>query len=186
MQGGAPGALLTLDISSSMTGWCVYKDGSYKKSGTLQGADAKRPGTERIIAMADSITGRLEVEAPDIIVIEDTYARSGFNSSKLLDRIHGAVIYRAAFEGIPVSYIAIPTWRAACGFPSTFALKKSGIKSCSKEYKRLSIRLASEITGYTITDDNEADAICIGAAWLIRSFPEDGRLDYIKEAAGNG
>lgn len=63
--------LIALDTSIQKTGFSVFEDGVYKKSGVLK-QDRKVSGDEALYCESKKILDFLKAENPDIVVVETT------------------------------------------------------------------------------------------------------------------
>ena len=158
--------MISLDISTSCTGYAIWINGVYSSSGVLY-RDIKSDELKNIIIMGENILDLLSKEQPDHIVIEDTFCGKRMLSSKALDRLHGIVIsYAISNPFTSIDYINVLHWRKLLDFPSNPTLSKLGIQNKTKYLKSLSIERAKRYKA-SLSDDNEADAINIGDAFLL-------------------
>ena len=159
--------LLSLDTSSTITGYSVFEDGVYKVSGVLNWSHCKSV-EERLQLMLIDIIQHIQRYDPDIIVIEKDVVGSGKRQNtatintlvKLIGGVWGYItMINSEYpmdEPKHFYYEYSPTeWR-----------KLVGIKGKKREeYKTASIQKVKEDYGIEV-DDNEADAINIGLAYI--------------------
>lgn len=147
--------LLSLDTSSSCTGYAVYVDCKLKKHGALDLKRSKEPYKYR--RMIKLIKELLDKEKPDIVVAELPCVHAGIQSHRLLERILGVV--EDCCEDRNIYYHEeIPShWRCL--------VKTSPVPKGRKEVKAWDISLVKELFGVEVGDD-EADAILIGLAYI--------------------
>ena len=69
--------LLSLDTSSTKTGWAVFKNGIYKESGVLDWSHIKDNTEDRLQIMYIDIIQHIQKYEPDILVIEKDIVGSG-------------------------------------------------------------------------------------------------------------
>lgn len=153
---------ISLDISTTGTGYSIYErtetgECQILKSGVIrkQGGKAK----DRFPEMAKEILNIIVESGAEIILAEGVFFQKGLRSIEYLLKLHGVAEYAAGLIGIPYEIITTATWRSKCHFPCNLTKEK-------KDYKQLSLLFATELCGKEITDDNQADAICIGYAFF--------------------
>lgn len=162
--------LLSLDTSSTKTGWAIFKNGLYKESGVLKWGHVKNT-EERLQLMYIDIIQHIDKYQPDILVIEKDVVGSGkrLNMSTInaLVKLIGGVwaycvqlnmdtmmdISTGDFKVFYVEY-SPPEWR------NLINLKGRN----RDEYKAASIKRIKDVYNLDV-DDNEADAINIGEAY---------------------
>ena len=156
--------LLSLDTSSSKTGWAYYLSGKYKKSGVidLDTKECKKKyksnSEKRIEDMCLAVWDLLQKHKPDIIVIEKLNVSRNMNATRVLLKVIG-MVYAYYILADDCSYFEIqPTqWRSQLGM-------QSGRKK-RDELKQMSIEYVKNTLGKDVTDD-EADSICQGLAYI--------------------
>ncbi len=162
--------LLSLDTSSSKTGWAYFENAKYKKSGVidLDTKECKKKYKEnsekRIEDMCLAVLDLLKKIKPDIIVIEKLNVSRNMNAVRVLSKVIGAV-YTYYISNDDCSYFEIqPTqWRSKLDM-------QSGRKK-RDELKQLSVEYVKNTLGIDVTDD-EADSICAGVGY-IKMFSEE-------------
>lgn len=148
--------LISLDTSTSCTGWCVFINGTYSKSGVIDKKKIK-DGKLRLKEMCSAILSFIAKEKPDIIVIENTVVTRNAEAQRMLTMILG-VVYGYCITYDIDYYLLRPTeWR------SLISKEKKGRKR--DELKLWSINKVKDLYGIDISDD-ESDAILIGTALL--------------------
>ena len=156
--------MLSLDTSSSKTGWAYFLAGRYIKSGVinLDTKECKKKykdnSDKRIEDMCLAVWNLLQNYKPDIIVIEKLNVSRNMNATRVLSKVIGAV-YTYYILTDDCSYFEIqPTqWRSQLGMQSG--------KKKRDELKRLSIEYVRNTLGKEVTDD-ESDSICQGLAYI--------------------
>ena len=156
--------MLSLDTSSSKTGWAYFLSGKYKKSGVidLDTKECKKKykdnSEKRIEDMCLAIWNLLQKYEPDIIVIEKLNVSRNMSATRVLSKVIG-VVYTYHILADDCFYFEIqPTqWRSKLGM-------QSGRKK-RDELKRLSIEYVKNTLGVDVSDD-EADSICAGVAYI--------------------
>ena len=163
--------LLSLDTSSTKTGWAVFKNGIYKESGVLDWSHVKET-EDRLLLMYIDIIQHIQKYEPDILVIEKDIVGSGKRQNMstintLVKLIGGIWAYCVQLNmdtpmNLPTGEFIIfyveytpSEWRSLVGIN---ARKRDDCKVAS-------IKLIKDMYGKNV-DDNEADAINIGQAYI--------------------
>ena len=163
--------LLSLDTSSTKTGWAIFKNGIYKESGVLDWSHVKET-EDRLLLMYIDIIQHIDKYEPDILVIEKDIVGSGKRQNMstintLVKLIGGVWAYciqlnmdtpmnfqTGEFNIFYIEYTP-SEWRGLVG-----------IKACKRDdCKTASIKIIKDIYNIDV-DDNEADAINIGQAYI--------------------
>ena len=152
--------ILALDIASKTTGYAIFKNNTYSKSGTIKVESViHKFACERFTDMADSITGLIGNIHPDIVVYEAPYIDGlEIQSCEYLYKLCGTTELFCNHKHIPVYSYPANDWRTDLDLYDRYRT--------TSEYKALSIKTAFTITNKLISDDNEADAVCIGSAFI--------------------
>lgn len=164
--------LLSLDTSSTKTGWAVFKNGIYKESGVLDWSRIKDNTEDRLQIMYIDIIQHIQKYEPDILVIEKDIVGSGkrqnMSTINTLVKLIGGVwayciqlnmdtpmnLLAGEFNIFYVEYTP-SEWRSLVGIT---ARKREDCKAAS-------IKRIKDIYNIDV-DDNEADAINIGEAYI--------------------
>ena len=133
------------------TGWALYIDGKYRESGII---------IFDVREVSYKFTGALRA---DFVVYEWTNMP---NQQRKKDKISQALQQDAIWticqlHGIESEGMSPSTWRNILDFPKAGDLGRNQLKDLAKVK-------ASQIAGREITSEDEADAICQGAAWVKR------------------
>lgn len=156
--------LLSLDTSSSKTGWAYFEAAKYIKSGVID-FDTKEHkkkykdnSDERVEDMCLAVLDLLKKIKPDIIVVEKLNVSRNMNAVRVLSKVIGAV-YTYYILSDDCSYFEIqPTqWRSQLDM-------QSGRKK-RDELKQLSVEYVKNTLGIDVADD-EADSICAGIGYI--------------------
>ena len=163
--------MLSLDTSSSKTGWAYFLDGKYKKSGIidLDTKECKKKykdnSGKRIEDMCLLVWDLLQNYKPDIIVIEKLNVSRNMNAVRVLSKVIGTVYtYYILNEDCFYFEIQPTQWRSQLDM-------QSGRKK-RDELKRLSVEYVKKTLGIDVTYD-EADSICAGVGY-IKMFTQGG------------
>ena len=164
--------LLSLDTSSTKTGWAVFKNGIYKESGVLDWSHIKDNTEDRLQIMYIDIIQHIQKYEPDILVIEKDIVGSGKRQNMstintLVKLIGGIWAYCVQLNmdtpmNLPTGEFVVfyveytpSEWRSLVGIN---ARKRDDCKTAS-------IKLIKDMYSKDV-DDNEADAINIGQAYI--------------------
>ena len=163
--------LLSLDTSSTKTGWAIFGNGIYEESGVLDWSHVKET-EDRLLIMYIDIIQLINKYEPDILVIEKDIVGSGKRQNMstintLVKLIGGVWAYciqlnmdtpmnlpAGEFNIFYVEYTP-SEWRSLVGIT---ARKREDCKAAS-------IKRIKDIYNIDV-DDNEADAINIGEAYI--------------------
>ena len=163
--------LLSLDTSSAKTGWAIFENGIYEESGVLDWSHVKET-EDRLLIMYIDIIQLINKYEPNILVIEKDIVGSGKRQNMstintLVKLIGGIWAYcvqlnmdtpmnfqTGEFNVYYVEYTP-SEWRKLVGIT---ARKRDDCKTAS-------IKRIKDIYNLDV-DDNEADAINIGEAYI--------------------
>ena len=163
--------LLSLDTSSTKTGWAIFGNGIYEESGVLDWSHVKET-EDRLLIMYIDIIQLINKYEPDILVIEKDIVGSGKRQNMstintLVKLIGGIWAYCVQLNmNTPMN---LPTGEFIVYYieytPSEWR-KLVGITARKRDdCKAASIKLIKDMYGKDV-DDNEADAINIGQAYI--------------------
>ncbi len=102
-----------------------------------------------------------------VIVVEEVRPEGGYGVGN--QKTHKALMYlQAALEflihdnypNVKIEYLYPSSWRAALGIKNGRGIKRTSLKEADIEYVKNNFTLDKEI------NDDEADAICIGLAYI--------------------
>lgn len=147
--------LLALDQSSAITGWAIFENGEFVKSGVLD-IKKEHDSETRVRNMMLLIGCLIRSKHPDCVVIEDAYRHFNEATYKMLNQIQGAILYYCYDAELPLKILAASTWRSILGF-------NQGRKVTRWRLKQQSVDFVKDNYGKEVSND-EADAICIGHA----------------------
>lgn len=155
--------LISLDTSSSKTGWAIFENAEYKESGVinLDTNECKKKykgnSDKRIEDMCLSVIKLLKENKPDIIVIEKLNVGRNMVAVRALSKIIGVVYCYSILHDCFYYEIQPSQWRSKLGMQSS--------KRKREEYKQLSINYIKENLNKDVSDD-EADSICAGIGYI--------------------
>lgn len=155
--------LISLDTSSSKTGWAYYENASYKKSGVID-FDTKElkkkyqgNSEQRLEDMCLAIISLLREYSPDIIVIEKLNVGRNMIAVRHLAKVIGVVYCYSILNNCFYYEIQPSQWRSQIGIQST--------KKDRATLKKEAIDYVRNTFGLDVADD-EADSICAGIAYI--------------------
>ena len=147
--------LLSLDTSSSSTGWALFVNGKYNKSGLL---DLKiKDGSERMKQMVIKIKDLIDYYSPAVVVIETPVVVRNPQVQRMLTMIFGAVYAKCVFDDIEFQELRPTEWRKAVD-----SSKKPKKRDELKEWSKNKVK---SFFGLDVNDDI-SDAILIGQAYV--------------------
>lgn len=162
--------MISIDSSSSKTGWCYYENAKYKKSGVINfdtnehKKKYKGDSEQRLEDMCLAIINLLREHEPDIIVIEKLNVGRNMVAVRHLAKVIGVVYCYSILNGCFYYEIQASQWRSQIGIQAKNRKRE--------EYKQLAIEYVKNTLGIDVTDD-EADSICAGIGY-IKMFTEGG------------
>ena len=159
--------VLSCDQSTKITGWSVFEDGSYVKSGVIDLHLSKETTEKRSAKMAVEICKLIEENKPDVVVIEEVAMQSNAQTLKLLARIQGVAIGFCAAHDIPLHILEPTKWRSALLYKQGKAVKREELKQQSFDYVKKHL-------GFDDFSEDRCEACCINmAAHKIFDFEDE-------------
>ena len=155
--------MISIDSSSSKTGWSYFENAKYIKSGVIDfdtnecKKKYKGNSEKRIEDMCLAIISLLKEYKPDIIVIEKLNVGRNMVAVRCLSKVIGAVYCYSILNDCFYYEIQASQWRSQIGI--------QGKKRKRDEYKQLAIEYVKNTLGIDVTDD-EADSICTGIGYI--------------------
>lgn len=155
--------LLSLDTSSTKTGWALFNNGNFEKSGVINldtnecKKKYKNNSEQRIEDMCLNIINLLKEQNPDIIVIEKLNVGRNMVAVRCLSKIIGVVYCYSILNKCFYYEIQPSQWRSQLGMQSS--------KRKREEYKQLSIDYVKKNFNKDVSDD-ESDSICAGIGYI--------------------
>jgi Holliday junction resolvasome RuvABC endonuclease subunit len=154
-----------MDQSTRITGYALFDDGKYVKSGVIDLHKIKDTD-ERSKQMAVEICKLIEGAKPDCVIIEEVQQQSNVSTVIKLARIQGVAIGFCAAHNIDLHILTPTRWRSALGY-------KQGPKVKREELKQQSLDLVKNNFKLELIED-EAEAVCINeAAHRIYGFDDE-------------
>ena len=148
--------VLSFDQSTRITGYAVFNDGKYVKSGVID-LHKIQDTEQRSKQMGLEICRVIEENKPDVTIIEEVQKQSNTMTVIKLARIQGVAIGFCAAHNIDLHILTPSQWRAALRF-------KQGPKVRREELKQQSRDFVKNMLGLNIKSEDENEAIAIGEA----------------------
>lgn len=105
--------ILSLDQSTSKTGYAIFENGELKKYGIVR--PSKKINESNLISVFIKVIKKIEEVKPDLICIEDVYIKKGktFNvqTHKTLSNLQGMLISYFILNQIEYKIIHPNTWK---------------------------------------------------------------------------
>lgn len=157
--------ILALDQSTRVTGYSLFKDGQYVKSGVID-LHKNTDTDERSKQMAVEICKLIEDAKPDCVIIEQVQNQSNVSTVIKLARIQGVAIGFCAAHNIDLHILTPSQWRAALDYKQGPKVKREILKQQSRDFVK-------NVLGLEIKSEDENEAIAINeAAHRIYDFDE--------------
>lgn len=153
--------LISLDTSTSSTGYAVYISGKLHRYDLIDFKRIKNTD-ERIKEMILKIYEIIETEKPQIIVAEMTAVTRNAQAQRNLTMILGAIQGKCLENNIFFSLLRPTEWRKLVNN------EKEKLPRKREELKQWSKQKVSDILGINDINDDISDAILIGQAYINR------------------
>ena len=153
--------LISLDTSTSSTGYAVYISGKMHRYDLIDFKRIKNTD-ERIKEMILKIYEIIETEKPQIIVAEMTVVTRNAQTQRNLTMILGAIQGKCLENNIFYSLLRPTEWRKLVNN------EKEKLPRKREELKQWSKQKVSDILGINDINDDISDAILIGQAYINR------------------
>ena len=153
--------IISIDSSSTITGWALYENGHLKDSGIIN-LKKEKDSVIRCETMVMEIFELLKKYSPNTIVVENNVVGRNAKTERMLGHIVGTIEGWSLANFAEFVLLSPSEWRKA--------VKPAAGPSCPKkreEAKQWSINRVSELFGKAVNDD-EADAILLGYALCLK------------------
>ena len=149
--------IIGLDISTRITGWSIFENEQYVKSGNINLERTGKKIDVRLKIMSTQILQLLYREKPDVIVVESGYI--GKNPKVALDlmRVRSVPFFYSLVANVLVLEPEPSEWRSILGFQSYGGQRT--------KYKKLVVKYVDKHFKQDVGDD-EADAICLALSYI--------------------
>ena len=152
--------VLSLDTSTTKTGWSIFIDGKYNDCDLIDLSDMKEKAEQRIPVMISEIENVIDTFLPDIVVVETTVVSRNVSSQRLLTMLLGMIWHVCLIRQIEFQSVRPTEWR------SWVSSEKKGNKR--DELKAWSVNKVKELYGVVAETDDVSDAILIGYGYVNR------------------
>ena len=153
--------ILAIDASTKSSGIAIFKDKTLLGYSTIKASSADL--ITRIHKMVDTIDALVEQGQIDSIVMEEVIPdpNKNKNTFKALSWLQAAIMIMLhdKHPTVTIELVYPSSWRSTCGI-------EDGRSSKREQKKQKDIEFANHTYGLTLTNDDIADAICIGHAYL--------------------
>ena len=149
--------LLSIDSSTSATGYAVFINGEYSHNGCIDLHDIKTSSV-KLSTMITKLYSLIKQEKPDIVVVEEMVVVRNAQVARHLTMIIGAIYGKCLEKNIYYSSLRPTEWRKLID-PGKKPRKRDELKEWSKQ----KVKEIFEIDNIT---DDVSDAILIGQAYL--------------------
>ncbi len=177
--------MISLDSSTSCTGYAVWENGCLKEHGTITLTDKeKKSDTPNHILMYGKIEALFKEKKPDIIVPELTNKPNNASTQRKLDRILGFMELYASQKHSFYYEMNNSTCRKVIR-ENILPLKLEKDKPARPQWKEWSIKAVHKFFGIDVNDD-ESDALLIGVAYILMFGEENEAGKLLTNAFRNG
>ena len=149
--------MISIDSSTNKTGYAVWEDGKFVRSGLIDLSKSGKDMTSRLPEMMKQITTLLSEEKADLVYVEEMNVTRNAQVGRFLVRLQGAIQYWCAINDKWFETIQPTKWRKA--------IELKGKSRKREDMKQAAIEHVDKEFGLQVNDD-EAEAICIGQAVL--------------------
>ena len=149
--------LLSLDTSTSSSGWALFVNGKYKDSGVIDLKKVKNT-SERLKTMIIKLRALIDYCSPTVVAIETPVVCRNPLTQRMLSMIFGIVYGKCAEDGIEFYELRPTEWRKLID-----SNKKPRRREELKEWSKLKVK---ELFGIKDVSDDVSDAILIGQAYV--------------------
>lgn len=153
--------LLALDASTKATGCAIFKDKELMASTVITASSNDL--YKRIHKMVDNILAIVEQIGINKIVMEEVIPdhTKNTNTFKALMYLQALIHIELhdKFPKVEIELVYPSSWRSICGIKNGRGIKR-------EQEKAEDIKFANKTYNLTLTSDDQADAICIGHAYL--------------------
>lgn len=166
--------LLALDASTKATGCAIFKDKELMASTVITASSTDL--YKRIHKMVDNILAIVEQIGINKIVMEEVIPDPSKNTNTFKALMYlQALIHiemHDKFPKVEIELVYPSSWRSVCGIKNGRGIKR-------EQEKAEDIKFANKTYNLSLTSDDQADAICIGHAYLHPKGEKDyGELNW--------
>lgn len=158
--------ILSLDQSTTSTGYALYDEEKLVEYGVWRLKE--KDILARIVGMSKKIHSYIIDQKVDIVVFEDTNRLQNTQTLKHLSMLMGSILYICEQKGKDWLMVLPGVWRSELRFSD--GTRESQKRKRQKEYAK---EYASNLVGVEIKNEDIAEAICIGSAFIKNQKGED-------------
>lgn len=158
--------ILSIDQSTQISGYAIFDDGKIISHGYID-LHKFKDSDIRFEKMCTLLMKIIHGNSPDMVVIEDVVLQRSPNTMKILSRLQGIIIGFCMANKIEIRIMYPTRWRKILGFKQG-RVKREELKKQAKDL----VKRTYDID----TNDDEADAICIGCAFMKDIEMEDSNV----------
>ena len=148
--------VLSCDQATRVSGYCVFQDGEYFCSGSIDMSKSTLETDKRSFEMAKEIWQLIKKYKPDHLIIEDVQQQSNPKTMVVLARLSGIIIGYAEAHNVQVHILLPSQWRKILGYSQGAKVKRQELKQQSSDYVK-------DTYDFELSED-ECEAICINEA----------------------
>ena len=158
--------ILSLDMSTKSTGWCIFKNNELYKYGKII-ISKNTEWHERISIMGIEIQALIDEFRPDKVIAEDVplEKQRGMKTLGQLYSLHGILTYVCSLSKVQLEFIPVSTWRRLVGlYDGTNEGKKRAVlkkHSIEKVNELFNLELNWVSDNSLKNDDDISDAILL-------------------------
>jgi len=149
--------ILSFDQASQITGYFVCKDGEYFAHGMID-LHTDKNAEHRMRVMQSRIFELIDRYMPSAVIVEETILQRSPATLRMLSQLQGAIMGYCLANDIPVHILYPTQWRGLLRIKQGSRVKREALKQQAIDYVKQKYNI--------IVSSDEADAICIGLAYL--------------------
>lgn len=153
--------ILALDCSTKATGVAIFSQKKLLGSSVITATSSDL--INRIHKMVDTVDQLITELKTDIVVMEEVIPDhvKNTNTFKALMYLQAtmAIMLHDKHPTVKLEFLYPGSWRSTCGIKTGRGVTRDSLKAAD-------IKFANETYGLAITSDDQADAVCIGHAFL--------------------
>lgn len=154
--------IISIDQATIKTGVAIFENKKLVNHYLINLANSKNPADKRLEEMMTSVKEVIESERPDVVLFENVAYQSNVQTLIVLARLQGSIIQTCINNNIEYKIISPQEWRTKLDFITGRGCKREFLKNQAKLYVKIHYK-------ETVSED-EADAICIAASYIIKGI----------------
>lgn len=165
--------ILALDCSTKATGVAIFDNTTLLGSSVISASSTDL--IKRIHKMVDTIDQLMAELSINTVIVEEVIPDHSKNQNtfKALMYLQAALVIMIhdKHPQATLEFMYPGSWRSTCGIKTGRGVKRETLKEAD-------VRFANQTYGLSITSDDQADAICIGHAYLHPITTSSGDLNW--------